>query len=1152
MSLGKYQFLSWARRGISRHILEKDTLGKSDGAADERARIPVSVELNTGDIETQNFALTGPGDVTGINRRMMIRTEPLEGVADYEPNLLPYIEFYDEDFPFRYTPASPSVSGDHLRPWLALVVLKENEFLETKRREPLTSIQIISESVFPPHDELHLWCHMHSNLPHEESEFEAFLDGLEEDVKTDPDGVYSRLLCPRKLEPKTQYHAFLIPSYETGRRGGLGQPTAGVKAQAPSWPGSDNEYPVYHRWSFRTGKNFDFEYLVKLLRPRIMDKRVGVREMDCSRPAFVRADADAEVRAPKPAVLLLEGAVMAPDATTSNFPPASVAQPFLEDVQKLVNLNRFQQENPDEDPFVSIPYYGMNHAMRRNPGLPGQREIPRFDPASDSWFNELNRDPRTRVPAGFGKRVVQENQEKFVDQAWKQLTAVLEANRQMRLARFAAEVMERVYAKTLNRQLNESYLAFANALGRRVLTGDRTVKAVIDESLVANATLDATFSRMTRNGVSIVRGLNRRTNSAGFSYDTMVRKTNHPQGLSAEVREDFRPITALDGVDQFTAPSSAVNVAAWSRDSNLHEDFAFNQPAFGGGLPAMSFWAQPFNPILFAPLVPVGPVVTPVAPIGPVAPPRDPVTPVSPVGPRLGPAVPVGPVTPVDPRLRPGRPIGPGAALEIPTDSRISGPAAPVRGGPVATGPGTRPPGRLPPGTLDTGPIAPGPTAPGPIAPGAPGQLPLDRVITVIDTAVANNTVPARTHNAQIRVAYAEVSTRWGFTQGRPSAPTLPTRDLRNTLDRAIRPRLSYRHLADRLVRWPAGMFKPPREQFLQAMAYPDIPEPAYEYLLAIDKEFLLPNLHLIENNTLSLLKTNQKFIESYLVGLNHEMGRELLWREYPTDMRGSYFRQFWDVSGFVTPDTTPRDADTLKDIRPIHTWSNRSALGRHNARDAQGDAEQLVFVIRGDLLKKYPNTVIYAQKALKNTEDSGGGPNDTLIRTGEFSDAQYRKEIQFPLYQAEISPDIKLLGFDLTIEQASGHEASPGYPASDKLGWYFVLAEVPGEPHFGMDVSFRPNEAGALTWNDLSWQNLPAGLSFVSGTQAPALAVKSGIPEIWGQSAEHMARILLQRPVMVAIHATEMLDVDIPSDLIFAEALSLNAHIARVRLNRA
>ena len=189
MSFGRYQFLSWARRGIARHVAEKDTLGKTNGVAEERARIPLRVKLNTGDIEQHHLALTGPGDITGISTKTIIRTEPLNGIADYEPNLLPYIEFYDEDFPYRYTPASPAVAGRHQRPWLALVVLKENEFLDTNRREPLASIRVASESFLPPSDELHLWCHMHSNLPHDESQFEAFLDGLEEDLKTDPDGV---------------------------------------------------------------------------------------------------------------------------------------------------------------------------------------------------------------------------------------------------------------------------------------------------------------------------------------------------------------------------------------------------------------------------------------------------------------------------------------------------------------------------------------------------------------------------------------------------------------------------------------------------------------------------------------------------------------------------------------------------------------------------------------------------------------------------------------------------------------------------------------------------------------------------------------------------------------------------------------------------
>ena len=47
--------------------------------------------------------------------------EPAHWVTNFEPNYLAAIEFYDEDFPWRYTPAAPD--GRRLLPWLALVVL---------------------------------------------------------------------------------------------------------------------------------------------------------------------------------------------------------------------------------------------------------------------------------------------------------------------------------------------------------------------------------------------------------------------------------------------------------------------------------------------------------------------------------------------------------------------------------------------------------------------------------------------------------------------------------------------------------------------------------------------------------------------------------------------------------------------------------------------------------------------------------------------------------------------------------------------------------------------------------------------------------------------------------------------------------------------
>ncbi len=51
-----------------------------------------------------------------------------------------------------------------------------------------------------------------------------------------------------------------------------------------------------------------------------------------------------------------------------------------------------------------------------------------------------------------------------------------------------------------------------------------------------------------------------------------------------------------------------------------------------------------------------------------------------------------------------------------------------------------------------------------------------------------------------------------------------------------------------------------------------------------------------------------QDFSESNMVGLNHEMARELLWSEFPTDQRSTSFRQFWDTSE-SNPDPTPKEA---------------------------------------------------------------------------------------------------------------------------------------------------------------------------------------------------------------------------------------------------
>ena len=106
-------------------------------------------------------------------------------------------------------------------------------------------------------------------------------------------------------------------------------------------------------------------------------------------------------------------------------------------------------------------------------------------------------------------------------------------------------------------------------------------------------------------------------------------------------------------------------------------------------------------------------------------------------------------------------------------------------------------------------------------------------------------------------------------------------------------------------------------------MDAPSFPQAMYEPLRSLSNDYLFPDLAHVPSDSIHLLQTNARFIESFMVGLNPEMARELLWRGYPTDQRGTYFQQFWDPA--------PAGTDAQPDIPPIHRWG-AGALG--NDRD--------------------------------------------------------------------------------------------------------------------------------------------------------------------------------------------------------------------------
>lgn len=257
------------------------------------------------------------------------------------------------------------------------------------------------------------------------------------------------------------------------------------------------------------------------------------------------------------------------------------------------------------------------------------------------------------------------------------------------------------------------------------------------------------------------------------------------------------------------------------------------------------------------------------------------------------------------------------------------------------------------------------------------------------------------------------------------------------------------------------------------------------------------------------------------MVGLNHEMARELLWREYPTDQRGSYFRQFWDVRGRIPAPRTVADVEQLKDIPEIHRWQSQSGLGNNMTG---GSIEgRLVLLVRGELLRRFPTAVVYAARARFET-GPGGSPTRKRVPTDEE---------RYPLFRGTLEPDVTFVGFDLEEDEARGDPD----PANGDPGWFLVIQQQPTEPRFGLDVAVEfADTLDTLTkWDDLSWGHLASDAdTFAALTH---IRLDSPLPQTggvhdppgvaWDVNAAQQAFITLQKPVRVAIHADDMLPAE-------------------------
>ena len=459
-------FLPWVRQGAAAAINVPDTLGSNlRGAIDLQARLTI----NGAPGDPVIVRLRGPADVVGIDPGEIVRVDPKPNTTDFEPNYFAGIEFDRPDFPWLFTPAKAGADAK-LRPWLCLVVVRKQQgvVLSSSADSPLPILNIGGEA--KPADELpdlaDSWAWVHAQVA-ASSLAETDPNLLKSDIRTRPERSLSRLLCPRILQPNTDYVACVVPTFELGRKAGLGEEIkdselVAANALTPAWSFTPTapdsvRLPVYYQWQFRTGEGGDFESLVRLLRAVAAPKELGRRPMRIGAPGFALPPSF-----PSDAQLSLEGALRALENRAFEAWPDNAQESFQTELARIINApGEALIVDPESDPLLAPPLYGQWHAAR---STVTRGAVP--------WFDELNLDPRHRSVAAFGTRVVQEYQEALMASAWEQAGDLQRANQRMRQLQLSLAAVTSLHARYFKNLSNDAVLRVsAPALARLSATG---------------------------------------------------------------------------------------------------------------------------------------------------------------------------------------------------------------------------------------------------------------------------------------------------------------------------------------------------------------------------------------------------------------------------------------------------------------------------------------------------------------------------------------------------------------------------------------------------------------------------------------------------------------------------------------------------------
>jgi hypothetical protein len=980
------RFVPWLRRGLASSV-PRAAAASVSARAGFGVTLRVSRDAAVEDVTT-TVRLFGPGDVLQIDPRQIIRTEPRPLSQDFEPNYLAAVEFDSPELPWLFTPDPTPPAGDagRLTPWIALVVVRRDRATIVPNPARPVPTLVLEDATGELPDPTQSWAWAHVQLAGTDAPLDQALSGP-------PERTLSRLVCPRRLAPSTQYVACVVPTYLAGRQAGLAQPvTATPQAAWPAGATGKIELPVYWHWEFSTGPEGDFESLVRRLTPRVLDAKVGLRPVDIS-----RAGSGLPVLAPGSAgsVLGLEGALRSPAMAPTVWP-----DPVKTNYQGRLEAELSARQGQATE-VVRPPVYGADQA-----GVPTLTA-----PAAPAWLRQLNLDPRHRVAAALGVRLVQEQQEQLMASAWDQAGELERANQVRRQAQLARAVAASVREKRLAHLPPDAVLRVtepAHARVRAAGSAAGSLLATVRQSVFPEAAVSPPFRRSLRPLGPVGRRL-------------------------AETVD--RPVARLvEGLARGEVDVPMADVVPGTVQHDLVGAQQLDQVT--AGVPTALGWRLVDE---FRDVLPRGALAEPSAEARPA------VSELAPAAETEAPGA--------EPEAEPG-----GLAVRM---------------------------------------------MPAPI----PEDLPDD----------VGETLQLRRRrlsgiNRRFRAAAQDLQQHLGELPAGAAAratalppPTLPLDSLAPQLvgrGGRLDPEVTVPQAVAAAVRVPAGV-APSGADVLAPLAFaPSFPQPMYRVLSELSPESVLPGAEHVPAETVSVLQANARFIEAFMVGLSHEMGRELAWRGFTAAPRSTFFRQFWDVRG-----RDPGAPGPSTDIPPIATWPLDRGLGANATR--VGGREMLVLLLRGELVRRYATASVYAVRAA----------TPQALGTQEL----------YPEFRGQLAPDILFVGFGLTPAEARGSPSDPG--------WFFVIQEQVLEPRFGFDALPETGDAARFggvpaSWSGLTWGHLVTSeAAFGAMTHAPVDGPTLN-PQLrttlegatWGLNAAHMAHITLQRPMRIAVHANAML----------------------------